>query len=865
MTVLLVAVVATLALATSAAAALRSHSATRSHSSTVRCVTSSHARARRSAAACANRAPAKRTVVKSVPAPLAPALAGGSSAAAPVTPRVSPPGKAHVGPGEKVIPTAPAPTEGNASESEAGESLAEAPGGNLPLDGGETVGDPIDPRFLTDLPFGKTSFWLQPWRAYMDTLPASRLQQALGINFTPDPAQADATAQLLHDSGFELARVGINWGALSYAEPSTFRESNLAHITTILTALREHGLRPLIVLDANSDAPAPYVNVKLETAAVAAAGAQSVTLTPASAALVVPGKTGFNNLTFGGSPDEMITAVNAHDVATLSRPLPNPLPAGSHGGTTLRYAPFQAPTLPGGAPNPVYQTTLAGWLTYVRAVTALAASVVGPGGYDIEVWNELTFGSQFLNAEHYYSQSPVGEEAGAEAEAESETEASTEADAGAEAEGESGSDPETGEGVQVQSATAPATAEGKSAKKLVSKQVRKALLAETVAFIRNPANGISPSVAITDGFASQTPFPSGADAPFGLTALSKHPYTGPKSFPAAYHVNHDHPLGAQGFRDTSNNKSFTPLFVPTFQAMFPEYWLSAISTETLVRDLAPFTTDVYDFPHGREVAPAGSQPIQKWITEFNLSSQHGTVVGPDEVTPQSGPSAQLTPADRAHFQAKVALRSLVSSVNKGFSREYFFTASPGSKSLINPSFFTEVEADHGAYPGDQAGGETMSALHSLLGQFQGPGPGTAARQLTLRSIVQEGNHAQFAGDGTAAHPSLYDRDVLAVLPFQSSPTRFAIPVYVMTRDLLTLYEPGAPAGDVHRFDLPDENFKITLGNLPETTAAPTVGAYDPLLDSSTPARLISREGSSAVFELAATDYPRVLTLEYPGA
>ncbi len=32
-----------------------------------------------------------------------------------------------------------------------------------------------------------------------------------------------------------------------------------------------------------------------------------------------------------------------------------------------------------------------------------AASIFGPGGYDLEVWNELTFDSQFLNSEHYYS------------------------------------------------------------------------------------------------------------------------------------------------------------------------------------------------------------------------------------------------------------------------------------------------------------------------------------------------------------------------------------------------------------------------------------------------------------------------------
>jgi hypothetical protein len=729
------------------------------------------------------------------------------------------------------------------------------------------VGDPIDSHFLTDVPFGKRSFWIQPWRAYLDTLPASRLQEALGANFPTNPAQAEPTARLLHDSGFKLVRIGINWDAISYAEPSTFRSANLASITTRLTALRENGLRPLILLDANSGAPAPLVNVKLETLTAAPAGAQTVTLSPASAALVVPGKTGFNALAFGGSPDILITSVGAHGLATLSRPLLHPLPSGVHGGTTLRYAPFQAPTLANGTPNPEFKATLAGWLTYVRAVSNLAASIVGPGGYDLEVWNELTFGSQFLNSEHYYSNPApkATEEASPETEAETEAEgeAETEASSAVQGEGEA-NEGEAEESSQVQSPTAAPTATT-ATKRQVNRLIRKALLNETVAFVRNPANGISPPVGITDGFASQTPFPSGAEAPLGLTALSKHPYTGPKSFPAAYRWPRELPVNALGVQDTSSKKSLTPLFIPTYQSLFPEYWLTATSTETLIRDLAPFTTDVYGFPHGREVAPVGQTPVQKWITEFNLATWHGTVVGPDEVTPQTGPSAQLTAADRAHFQAKVALRSLVSNVNKGITREYFFTAGPGNKSLVNPGFFSEVTAHPGIYPGDGAGGETMSALHTMLGLFQGPGPGGAARQLSLTSISQEGDHAQFAGDGTAAHPSLYDRDVLAVLPFQSSPNRFVIPVYVMTRDMLTLYEPTAPDSDIHRFDLPNENFKITLSNLPETAAAPSVSAYDPLLDEATPARLVSREGSSAVFEFAATDYPRILTIEYPGA
>jgi hypothetical protein len=397
----------------------------------------------------------------------------------------------------------------------------------------------------------------------------------------------------------------------------------------------------------------------------------------------------------------------------------------------------------------------------------------------------------------------------------------------------------------------------------VNKEVEKAMLDETVAYVRNPANGISPSVGITDGFASQTPFPSGADAPLGLTALSKHPYVGPKEFPSEYHESHVAPINALGGRDTTTKQSFAPLFVPSYQSLLPEYTLTATSTETLIRDLAPFTTYIYQEPHGRNVGPVGGSPVQKWVTEYNLGIGKAHVVGPNEVTPQTGASATITAADKEHFQAKVALRSLVSMVGKGFSREYFFAAAPGDLSLISKAFFSAVDAHPGSYPGDALGGETMNGLRNTLARFQGPGPGSNARALTLLSIAQDGNHAQFTGEGTTAHPSLYDRDVLAVFPFQTSPTIFVIPVYVMTRDLLTLYEPSAPSSDINRFDLPNETFRITLGNLPETGTPPSVSAYDPLRNESTPARLVSREGSQGTFEFAATDYPRLLTIEYP--
>jgi len=125
--------------------------------------------------------------------------------------------------------------------------------GPLPACGAEC--DPIDRRYLTDVRFGRSSFWIQPWRAYLDTWPASRLRDALGINFNVSPAQAAPVARLLHESGFALARIGIGWDSVSYDDPGRLTDEGA--IRARLSTLRRYQLRPLIVLDSNSVAPCP--------------------------------------------------------------------------------------------------------------------------------------------------------------------------------------------------------------------------------------------------------------------------------------------------------------------------------------------------------------------------------------------------------------------------------------------------------------------------------------------------------------------------------------------------------------------------------------------------------------------------------
>jgi hypothetical protein len=689
-----------------------------------------------------------------------------------------------------------------------------------------TLADPIDPRFLTEAPFGTRSFWIQPWRAYLDTWPASRILDALGADFDATPAEADGVAQLLHNSGFTQARVEISWNQLSFADPTRFVDEQGVRAT--LTALREHGLRPLILLNANSGDPTPSQSVTLTTLRAAPAGSGTVTLDPASAALVAPGRTGFDGLGFGGDPDVLVTSLAPSGVATLSRPLSAPLPAGAHPATTLLYAPFGPPQLPGGAPNPAFGATLSGWLSYVGTVAREAQSVLGPGGFDLEVWNELSFGSQFLDAGSYYA---PPREAGA---------------------GDTDS----------------------------------ALLAATAAYVRDPANGIAPGVEVSDGFASETPFVAPSQLPAGVSALSKHLYPGALDFPAQNVVSSIEPLdalGAPDFADVRPGASLprAPFFVPAYRSFLPEYFLTDTQTETEIRDLAPITTDIYGTPHGRYAASAGGVRPQTWMTEYNIEPSGAdpstpTAAGappastlaagapsPSTLAAGAPPPSPLTAADARHLQAKALLRSLVAMVAKGMTRVYFYAPlHAGSLDFVQEAFGAALDAEPARYPGDALGGETTTGLARLLDAFRGPGPGGAARQLQLRSISQLGGHAQFSGDGTAAHPDLYDRDVLAVFPFQSSPTRFVIPVYVMTRNLATLYRPAEPAGDIARYDLPDEQFRVKLGGLPTGSGPPTVSAYDPLRNSFTPARLLSEEGGTAAFQLAATDYPRLLTLEY---
>ena len=635
---------------------------------------------------------------------------------------------------------------------------------------------PISRAQLTNMPWGESSYWLQPWRSSLVTRPVTALENAIGINFDVLPQEAMATARLMRASGIRRARLEISWNHMSYADPGVLTDQS--SWSQYIVALRDYGIRPLILLNGDPAGPTPLLTLNLTLTAPAAEGTRNVSLSPASAAQVVPGRTGID--VDGYVAKVMITSVDRAGQATLSQPLPQSFPAGQVAAATFRFEPFAAPYLANGRLNPRFKATLVGWLAYAKTVCQFVARVYGSDNFDVEVWNE---NQAFLDESTYFN--PVPDPGG------------------------KGSTTYT-------------------------------VLRATIHMLRNPANGLT-AIRVGDGFSNQSPFTSGTTVPPGTAAIDHHPYA------QDVYVRPGAAVEA-GVRPV-NPAGEPARFTPSFLAFFPEYYLSGIPTETLMRDLSPtIRSNIDGTIHGATTHPPGSPPPAIWITEDNLDQ---------DVAKSNGMPA----ADIPEMQAKAALRFYVSYASEGAQAIDLFAAEGGSCCQIIPqAFFSAVDARPGSYPVNLEG-PTMRAVGRLTSLLSGAQPIARPQQLTLKAIAQLGNHSQFTGNGTSAYPDLYDRDVLTFFPFQASQKRFVAAVYVMTRDVTQRYT-SDPAPGQTPFDLPAEQFRLTIGNVDGAHAR--VSLYDPLIGGREPARIISRTRSQIVVQLAATDSPRMLTIDDGG-
>ena len=632
-----------------------------------------------------------------------------------------------------------------------------------------SLGTPYtDPAQFTKIPFGQHSHWAQPWRAYLETVPATTFLHGTGINWNANDQNPNLVAHMLASHGIHHARIEIGWGNLDFNDETKINGAD--QLRARLQACKKHGIRPLILLNSHQGVPCPVQMFSRKLAQAAHKGDTTVTLADASGLKI--GYSGLSQLTDYWAAEALITKMDGATV-TLSKSLPKDIPAGADVPmATLKYRPFAAP----GSDD--YNATMDGWKRYVGTLTRFVAGALGTTdapdkGFDMEIWNELTFGSQFLSVNNYYADKPV---------------------------------------------------------KYDENSIWGNLVKETAAYADAHPDEFR-GVLFGDGFANTIPWPSSSTEPARIAAIDKHPYAGRRNYPKDNY---------QG--DTLDALYEKDPYVPTYTAMFPEYFATALQTETMIREMAPLVNDLFGTKRGRLGRVVNGQvvPCSTWITEVNI--------GPVEDDPA------VTAPRALALKAKTTARYFCFFLNKGVTQMDLFAASGGDKDLglVQDNFLDLAKKPDAVYPSDDAAYTSPAlAVTGRIAALMTPGLDatlTRTRPLTITSLSDTHDHVQFHGDGTPAHPDLYDRDVFAFLPFQVNARRFVIPYYVMTRDAAK--------------DLAPEDFTVVIGGLHAPGAMVT--AYDPIKNVPIPVTVVKRAQDALTLKLRAADYPYLLTVQEAG-
>jgi hypothetical protein len=260
------------------------------------------------------------------------------------------------------------------------------------------AGSYTDPTLL-DVPWGGFSFARQAWRGYLETVPAVDFLSGLGVVWSSSPPgkSPDRVAADLAWAGFERVRIEVPWGAVR-ADEDGFKDGAAAELSSKLRALKAHGLRPMILLNANHLEPCPAQWRELRVEQAAPAGSLAVVVS-GDLRGIEPSRATLMSLADGVTPGPMIDGYSGDRLHTIA--LSKELPRAVREGEVLRLAVLAyAPLHPVGTPE--FERTAAGWLRYVDLAAKLVERNYGPE-FDVEIWNEFTFGSGFLSIDNYLS------------------------------------------------------------------------------------------------------------------------------------------------------------------------------------------------------------------------------------------------------------------------------------------------------------------------------------------------------------------------------------------------------------------------------------------------------------------------------
>ena len=225
----------------------------------------------------------------------------------------------------------------------------------------------------------------------------------ININNTVAPEDVPALARLLSANGFTRARYEIGWGSIDY---ETGELENAASVRKTLAALKRYRIRPLILLNAHHGRPCPTRPLDVRVATAAKRGARRIRLDAATAKQVAPRRSGIN------APDGPGRGGPVHSRRARRNGNPFEAAAARPGSRqpSRQHAPVRAVCTAStlrrqSQPGIRADAATAGFATSTPS-PAMHVRCSGDGNFDVEIWNELTFGSDFLYSDRYYE--PAG-------------------------------------------------------------------------------------------------------------------------------------------------------------------------------------------------------------------------------------------------------------------------------------------------------------------------------------------------------------------------------------------------------------------------------------------------------------------------
>jgi len=243
----------------------------------------------------------------------------------------------------------------------------------------------VDPAQL-DVPWPKHSHVKQPWRGFLETRPAAELLDGIGMVYQFHGGSMEAQLGLLARAGVRCIRWEQPFGTYDpdikgLAKPSEARYREMLRLCKRL------GIVPIILLNAHHGYPCKMKHFERRLAADAPKGSTELSLDSVDGFRVL--YSGTSGLTAYWAGEVLFTEIDKERKAVkLSKPLPKDLKKGDKlSCVDLYYLPLH----PVGTPE--FEHTAGGWVDYARAVCQVAKEegVV----IELEVWNELSFGSHF--------------------------------------------------------------------------------------------------------------------------------------------------------------------------------------------------------------------------------------------------------------------------------------------------------------------------------------------------------------------------------------------------------------------------------------------------------------------------------------